>query len=54
MQNIFPRPWREGIEGRGYLLTITLSPSLSRSGRGISNSSFHEKSRLELKKEITL
>jgi hypothetical protein len=34
MQKIFPRPWREGIEGRGYLLTITLSPTLSRSGRG--------------------
>jgi hypothetical protein len=30
MQKIFPLPWREGIEGRGYLLTITLSPP----GRG--------------------
>jgi len=30
MQKIFPLPWREGIEGRGYLLVITLSPTLSR------------------------
>jgi hypothetical protein len=29
-----PSPMREGIEGRGYLLAITLSPTLSRPGRG--------------------
>jgi hypothetical protein len=29
-----PLPWREGIEGRGCFFTITLTPTLSRPGRG--------------------
>jgi hypothetical protein len=30
----YPLPWREGMEGRGILFSITLTPTLSHQGRG--------------------